>query len=505
MKSFFFSSCVALLFLFACQAEDILQIDSSIQTPVKEESLLLIDRETVNLTQDDAQKVALLFQNLDNTRSNRNIEVKSIKTIMGKENIPIAYVVNFSKGFVIVSATKLYNPILAFSDEGTINDDFLSHKGLEYWFSMMDEKMIRHRVALAKDSLRYWECRNKWQRYEKSDAITNTSSVIKNHVYWFPITKDYIMNKGAAWSMDRQQFCYVLQSKYHISESLDYLDRIDSELHRNYVNTGYVPPSFVWGECYNGKTIKKIDPLLQTYWGRRVPYNKYRKNNNLPLSCSSVAIGQILNYRSPMSIDGVKIDWTKTKEPYLLPNSLNTEIPKLLALLDSTIVKLSFENVVSDRYRDYVYDSFGIEVLLRRNGYFVTVKRSNKDDGISSLIFDEIKNYNPVYVEVNTTSVGINTTILSFVCDGYYEEWSNDGLIAYRTGETQNKDYAINPYVIHVDKTTSTMYAQFVHINWGEGAVPTDNSITPANGWYESVFDIDYGEYAGEFGILFIS
>lgn len=48
---------------------------------------------------------------------------------MGKENTPIAYVVNFRKGFVIVSATKLYNPILAFSDEGTIDDSITSANG----------------------------------------------------------------------------------------------------------------------------------------------------------------------------------------------------------------------------------------------------------------------------------------------------------------------------------------------------------------------------------------
>lgn len=106
-----------------------MQTDCSIKALLAKESLLLIDKETVDLTPNDAQKVALLFQNQDNSRSDRNSEVKSIKTVVGKENTPIAYVVNFRKGFVIVSATKLYNPILAFSDEGTIDDSITSANG----------------------------------------------------------------------------------------------------------------------------------------------------------------------------------------------------------------------------------------------------------------------------------------------------------------------------------------------------------------------------------------
>lgn len=129
MKANLFPFLVSFLFFFACQKEEVLQTDCSIKAPLAKESLLLIDKETVDLTPNDAQKVALLFQNQDNSRSDRNSEVKSIKTVVGKENTPIAYVVNFRKGFVIVSATKLYNPILAFSDEGTIDDSITSANG----------------------------------------------------------------------------------------------------------------------------------------------------------------------------------------------------------------------------------------------------------------------------------------------------------------------------------------------------------------------------------------
>ena len=195
----------------------------------------------------------------------------------------------------------------------------------------------------------------KRQPYEKEEQSLYTELSVKNHSYWFPITKDIILNKGASWRTDRQQYCYIMQSKYNVFESLDYLEHTDSELERNYKNTGYIPPSFVWGECLNGTIVKKINPILKTYWGCGNPYNTYKKNAT-SLSSSAVAIGQLLNYRNPLSIDGVKIDWTKTDVPYLLPDSNNEEIPKMLALLDSTITAMSFEHYVSKDNRDYVYN-----------------------------------------------------------------------------------------------------------------------------------------------------
>jgi len=152
---------------------------------------------------------------------------------------------------------------------------------------------------------------------------------------------------------------------------------------------------------------------------------------------------------------------------------------------------MSFEHYVSKDNRDYVYNIYGIGPFLRRNGFFVN-SQNGYDSSLFTTILNEIKNYHPVYVEINSIGALINTTLTAFVCDGYYEEWAEEGIIAYRTDQVQNKNYDTNPYVMHVDKTTSKMYSQFVHINWGDGTVVSDfYPISSANGWYKSIFDID--------------
>lgn len=481
---------VFIFVLLSCQEDCMIYQVDEYQNDNLNSTSLLIDKDIIDLEKEDAEKIAQNFFNINvKTRSRQISQVKNIQAVLNEAGNPVAYVVNYKNGFVIVSATKLYDPVIAFSDNGYI-DCLQMTGGLKYWFDAVTDDIDQNKRILMSDSSLYWEYRNKWAPYEKEEQSLYTELSVKNHSYWFPITKDIILNKGASWRTDRQQYCYIMQSKYNVFESLDYLEHTDSELERNYKNTGYIPPSFVWGECLNGTIVKKINPILKTYWGCGNPYNTYKKNAT-SLSSSAVAIGQLLNYRNPLSIDGVKIDWTKTDVPYLLPDSNNEEIPKMLALLDSTITAMSFEHYVSKDNRDYVYNIYGIGPFLRRNGFFVN-SQNGYDSSLFTTILNEIKNYHPVYVEINSIGALINTTLTAFVCDGYYEEWAEEGIIAYRTDQVQNKNYDTNPYVMHVDKTTSKMYSQFVHINWGDGTVVSDfYPISSANGWYKSIFDID--------------
>lgn len=48
--------------------------------------------------------------------------VREMRTIYGENNVPSMYVINYEGGgFVIVSATKNYYPILAYSETGSMN------------------------------------------------------------------------------------------------------------------------------------------------------------------------------------------------------------------------------------------------------------------------------------------------------------------------------------------------------------------------------------------------
>lgn len=268
---------VFIFVLLSCQEDCIIYQVDEYQNDNLNSTSLLIDKDIIDLEKEDAEKIAQNFFNKNvKTRSRQISQVKNIQAVLNEAGNPVAYVVNYKNGFVIVSATKLYDPVIAFSDNGYI-DCLQMTGGLKYWFDAVTDDIDQNKRILMSDSSLYWEYRNKWAPYEKEEQSLYTELSVKNHSYWFPITKDIILNKGASWRTDRQQYCYIMQSKYNVFESLDYLEHTDSELERNYKNTGYIPPSFVWGECLNGTIVKKINPILKTYWGCGNPYNTYKK------------------------------------------------------------------------------------------------------------------------------------------------------------------------------------------------------------------------------------
>lgn len=83
---------------------------------------LLIDKDIIDLKKEDAEKIAQNFLNKNvKTRSRQISQVKNIQAVLNEAGNPVAYVVNYKNGFVIVSATKLYDPVIAFSDNGYID------------------------------------------------------------------------------------------------------------------------------------------------------------------------------------------------------------------------------------------------------------------------------------------------------------------------------------------------------------------------------------------------
>lgn len=141
MKKTFFKSAgllsVALLF-FACGKENEITLIQELQI---EMPVIPDGGSFVSLTK--ATDIAAVFfgilSNIPATKSNPSIA--SIETIKDSKNnnTPMMYVINYDGGgFVIVSATKDYFPILAYSDENNFvyNEEI---GGLEIWMEETQE------------------------------------------------------------------------------------------------------------------------------------------------------------------------------------------------------------------------------------------------------------------------------------------------------------------------------------------------------------------------------
>ncbi|MDE5677484.1 Spi family protease inhibitor [Phocaeicola sp.] len=109
------------LYLLSCTSDIIMEDNSQ---EVTENCLKQSENlRTTELTCSDAQKIASIFQHRTQSRAVKNV-IKDINTITDNQSNPLMYIINYENngGYVIVSATKKYYPILAYSDTGTFQD-----------------------------------------------------------------------------------------------------------------------------------------------------------------------------------------------------------------------------------------------------------------------------------------------------------------------------------------------------------------------------------------------
>lgn len=130
----------------------------------------LIEKDIKNISSFDASTLAKKFANNEYGRDSRNassIIIKDIQTITSESDEPLMYVVNYSddQGFVVISATKNYTPVLAYSDKGYLDVNNTSFTNNIF----MDEykTYINSVINIDSDSLRQKYAID-WSFYEKT-------------------------------------------------------------------------------------------------------------------------------------------------------------------------------------------------------------------------------------------------------------------------------------------------------------------------------------------------
>jgi hypothetical protein len=107
-----------MLFLISCtENEDLFNKQNRVSTSEYFDKRL-ISRSTSNISKNDAENIANIFFSPSITKAQpSNISIKEVICIKDKEDEPAFYILNYlsNNGFIIVSATKNYPPILAYS------------------------------------------------------------------------------------------------------------------------------------------------------------------------------------------------------------------------------------------------------------------------------------------------------------------------------------------------------------------------------------------------------
>ncbi len=261
-------------------------------------------------TADEASTVADKFMGrLSPGRSRAAYSDATTMQISDSCGNPLMYVINYgnNNGFVIVSASKDYEPVLAYSDKGHFDIDIARKTGASIWLNAA-ETTIASVDTISPDMKMF--ARIEWEKYlpqTKPATVASQSSRANYNGY------DIDAIKQAAFDEWYHNGWYVYTDTWipgvpthsptaYPSEINWQLDEIRSD-NSSFFMTGrpLIEDTYVVG--WDETESKRVDPLMKTQWGQQAPFNYYLQSiypNSTYLGCTTVAVGQILRFREDL-------------------------------------------------------------------------------------------------------------------------------------------------------------------------------------------------------------
>ena len=399
---------------------------------------LRIEPGTTPITADEAINVALLFNNQNKIETKGEVEkiVSDVYTVFCENKESSMYAVNFKEnnGFIVVSASRKYYPILAMVEKGHFDDSFV-YCPLGGWIDEQNEQIaLAERDEADEETAR--SIRIMWSVFEKKDVAKWIET--KSEAEAFALRQSSV----AAWEQQGYT-CYALMDQPSAMPSSVYSSWC--QLAQGLANPDYNYMLFsVILEKYVEST-STIGPLIGSTWARENGYNvSYTDGNgNLRPWCSrTVAVGQIMRYH---------------QRPYY-PNGLNWNNMPLTSPTTTTSDFLSWlTGEFGPTYQASGWDPTDavVDYTLHYNLSYSTNLQSYVRDTVVSNVISE----KPVYLSGNRTING-NTVNMAWVCEGYkrvvghfeYElkVLSMDEPLSYESGGTYvGTTYSDTKYLYH--------------------------------------------------------
>lgn len=423
--------------LSSCSSDEFLPVEQS------QEELVL----SKNLSSADALSVANHFnaQRFGVKTGMPSRSDNAAQPIKNDNGETIAYVVNTNgAGWVIVSATTDYYPILAYSDDESstlkLNGESMD-SGFDIW---LDDIKDAIKSSTSLDSVTIAEINLDWKQYTsasptvvsstpglpggnsaKAVACRNRMKVL-NETYYTEGWKFYTLPNVTEFTIPN----YVYQTADYYSSPYEYTIVGVKDI-SEYTNVG---------------------PFLTSSWSQGNRFNALCPNQS-PAGCVAIAMAQIM-YFHKFPVD--KFDWNAMDDTYA-----TTASQTLIADIGNTIgINYGTENSnanINDAQKGF--QAYGYNTII-------------KDYNSSETAYELGTNKRPVYQRGDQ---GFLRSGHAWVCDGlirnlaeynYYveyinsvNEYTNDGL-----------NLIVNP-----GTTGGVSYTRF-HMNWGWGGT--------ANGWY---------------------
>lgn len=428
------------LFLFACQQEDFGGMKNGSISVLKS---MNADSSFVDLVL--AKKVAL--KSVEHSSRSTSLSIGDVFTVNDGSGIPALYVINQEndQGFVIVSATKNYHPILAWSDKGYFNPD-LSSEAVAFYVSCFCYDVNCLRYAPFDSICQY---RQEWYNYEKNKVMpvgVSSRSIPADVQY-------YMENSVIQWQNEGYEVEPIANNGFNLPTSVYENALYMAEM---YMREDYMETSFILKK--EEVTTMSVPKLLITEWGQNPPYNDEIINyygRFYPVGCVAVALAQIMKYHEK-------------------PQNYNWDAMPPIAdyfsynYVDVSELMFDIGRGVNMNYKESGSEAYAVDAVdyLRSIGYNNTVLVSHNANSVKS----QLMNGHPVYMRGGRYNDMNELSGHAWVCDGYVE---NNGRTAYYL-------MALDPYTLNYC-SRELMYEnewrnESFHMNWGYDG--------EANGWF---------------------
>lgn len=415
----------------SCQNDYEEIVNESIQPSVISEEIASFDA-TVSL--DEAKTVAMQYKGL--TRSVDDSMIQDVTLVKDENGQPGVYVINYKdgKGFLVLSASKNFLPVLAYADEGefVVNDKMPSE--VSGWLTGMKET-IAYANQLPADSVAAY--RSLWGQYVHAPEPVMTRAADEEFL-------NYIQECRRKWEAEGYGYATVGEAPIPSEQVRERFLSIAQGM--TYIEYDYLQHSFVIWKTKN-ESEKKTN-LLSTTWDQNNGYNADLNpiNGQLPpAGCATIAMAQVMKYHEHPAY----VNWAAMPDNYATTQTASF-IRELAYAIDA----------------DFSLDGTGASLsnvrkaLVSRYNYASSAQLVNHS---ARTAMDEIKNNRPVIMQ----GFGSNNEGHAWVASGYNY---TDLVTQYDLLVMPEKFYPGGTFIfLTADSYMDIQISTYFYMNWGWG------------------------------------
>lgn len=466
---------IAATLLFSCNEIDKVGFIGDANTVLEADNT-----QSTQVTQNEAKWIADMFMHSQVCNSiistkgtdSRTKRVSSSVTV--RENgQDLMHVFNYENGgFIIISATRNYYPILAYSDSNTfILKDNMGP--VDVW---LDETKVCIKNSNLLDADTKAQVRNLWARYDGTyldsaqqliDARRPKTRSTGEDACWERIEALQAMYGSQGWTFLPLSFVEDLFTSLGLSTIYSNICYSAAQNHSalNETIIGYQNP-----------VINQYGPLLATQWDQGSPFNDLCPYN-MPAGCAVIATAQVMKYweyPSNMSWNGYYFTWSD------IPDTADSSSmqPQLIRMVAQAL-NIDYDSGENGATATDV--SNGLQSL----GYTTNCQRYD-----SSTTRSELISYNRPVIMYGDDYDYVDDAHL-WVCDG-----AKDVMYNQIKFYTENQPYGAGSFTPGMYSMSSpglegnTNSNQYFNMNWGwDGSFDGwfySNNVNSGNGDYQN-------------------